>query len=728
MEKNGINELYPPQVKAVKSGLLEGENIVLAVPTASGKTLAAELAMTKKILEEGGKALYMVPLRALATEKYREFLKYTETGIKVAISTGDYDSSDPWLANYDIIVVTNEKADSLLRHRPTWMSRISIIVADEVHIINDSSRGPTLEMVLAKLKYVNPKAQIIALSATIRNAEEIAEWLGSKIIKSEWRPVPLKKGVYFRNRIIYDDGEIVEVSGNLSEPCQALVNQTLKEGGQVLIFTNTRENAKRQALRLATLTSKYLKKGERKELKALAEEILKTGETTRISEQLSTCVANGIAFHHAGLIYQHRKIIEDAFRDFKIKVICATPTLAAGVNLPARRVIIKSYYRYSGSFGSQPIPVLEYHQMAGRAGRPKYDDMGDAILIAKTRDEREFLFENYVKAPPEKIWSKLAAESALRSHILAAIATDFARTERGLMDFMAQTFYYHQYGGSIYIESIIRSILKFLEENEMIRIDENHLKATKIGIRVSQLYIDPLSAVYMMDGLEKRRKATEIAYLHLVATTPDMPKLFLRRGERRKLTEKALKIQDELLVEPPDPYINADEYDFFLASLKTALTLYDWINEMKEDDIIAKYRIGSGDIYSLASTAKWLIYSAAEISKLLKLRNHIKPLRQLMLRIQYGCKPELLEIVQLKGIGRIRARMLYNAGYRTIQDLKKTRIEDLLKIPTIGKETVKSIIEQIGRENEKVKVEEKRDEQKRIIEYFEKRSKVKNNG
>ena len=240
--------------------------MVLAVPTASGKTLIAELAMTKKIMERGGKALYLVPLRALAAEKYQEFLKYRKAGLKIAISTGDYDSKDTWLRRYDIIVVTNEKADSLIRNKPQWINEINILVADEIHMINDSHRGPTLEAVLAKLKQINPKLQIIALSATIRNAEEIAEWLNAKTIKSDWRPVPLKKGIYLKKRIIYEDEESIEVLGLIRNPCEAMTKQTLQEGGQILIFTNTRENAKRMALRLAPITSRYINKREKKTL------------------------------------------------------------------------------------------------------------------------------------------------------------------------------------------------------------------------------------------------------------------------------------------------------------------------------------------------------------------------------------------------------------------------------------------------------------------------------
>jgi len=175
---SGISELYPPQEEAIIAGALEGRNLILASPTASGKTLVAELCALKHIIEKDGKVLYLTPLRALASEKYQDFKRYTSVKklngrrVSIGISTGDYDSSDPWLGKFDIIITTNEKGDSLLRHRARWVDELSLIVADEVHLLNDAERGPTLEVVLARLMQMNPDAQLLALSATVKNAEE----------------------------------------------------------------------------------------------------------------------------------------------------------------------------------------------------------------------------------------------------------------------------------------------------------------------------------------------------------------------------------------------------------------------------------------------------------------------------------------------------------------------------------------------------------------------------
>lgn len=196
-----VSELRPAQKKAVKAGLLEGKNLLVCTPTASGKTLIAELAAMKAVFEKKGKAIYIVPLKALATEKYRDFTRKYGQAAKVALSIGDLDSADPYLADYDVIITTSEKLDSLLRHHAPWIVNVSTVIIDEIHLLNDPSRGPTLEIIITILKRLLKNVQIIGLSATIGNPEELAEWLGAKLVEDDWRPVKLRKGVYLDGKL-----------------------------------------------------------------------------------------------------------------------------------------------------------------------------------------------------------------------------------------------------------------------------------------------------------------------------------------------------------------------------------------------------------------------------------------------------------------------------------------------------------------------------------------------
>ena len=205
LAKLKITEFRPAQKKAIDSGLFEGKNLLVCTPTASGKTLIAEMAASKAILEGKGKAVYIVPLVALANEKAKDFRKRYGHLFKVALSVGDFDSSDPHLMDYDLIICTAEKLDSLIRHQAPWLRFVSVVIVDEVHLLNDVSRGPTLEILITLLKKILPQVQVIGLSATIGNPGELAKWLGAELVLDNWRPVPLHKGVYLDNTIEFDD-------------------------------------------------------------------------------------------------------------------------------------------------------------------------------------------------------------------------------------------------------------------------------------------------------------------------------------------------------------------------------------------------------------------------------------------------------------------------------------------------------------------------------------------
>ncbi len=207
--KAGISELYPPQAECVEKGILAGKNALVAIPTASGKTLIAEMAMHHTITN-GGKCLYIVPLKALASEKFEEF---GNKGVRVGIATGDFDRRDDMLGRNDIIVATSEKVDSLLRNNARWIADITLLVVDEIHMIDSQGRGPTLEMVIAKMRFRNPAMQIIGLSATIGNPDKLAGWLDAELVTSTWRPVDLRQGVFFNDCIHFRDRDPLCQSG-----------------------------------------------------------------------------------------------------------------------------------------------------------------------------------------------------------------------------------------------------------------------------------------------------------------------------------------------------------------------------------------------------------------------------------------------------------------------------------------------------------------------------------
>ncbi|GAA0544104.1 ATP-dependent DNA helicase [Halorubrum ejinorense] len=767
LEAEGVAELYPPQQSAVEAGVLDGESLVAAVPTASGKTLIAELAMLSSI-QRGGKALYIVPLRALASEKKTEFERWEDHGVTVGVSTGNYDSDGEWLASRDIIVATSEKVDSLIRNGAPWIDDLTCVVSDEVHLVDDSHRGPTLEVTLAKLRKVNPGLQTVALSATVGNADVIADWLDAELVESEWRPIELRTGVHFGNAINFDDGSQREVPVDRGEDQTAkLVGDALDteeggQGGSSLVFVNSRRNAESSARKLTDVTGARLTDGERDRLRDLADEIRGVSDT-ETSEDLADAVEKGSAFHHAGLASEHRSLVEDAFRDRLIKCISATPTLAAGVNTPARRVIVRDWRRYDGEFGGmKPLDVLEVHQMCGRAGRPGLDPYGEAVLLANDADTREELFERYLWAEAEPVRSKLAAEPALRTHVLATIASGFAATREGLLTFLDNTLYATQTDDEGRLAAVTDTVLEYLEVNGFVERERDggaeSLAATGIGHTVSRLYLDPMSAAEILDGLrtvadgadatpdaegdafvpadgadsdadepgfttytrgdaagtageddgEESEGAagsdspavTPLGLYHLVSRTPDTYELYLKSGDRETYTEVCYERETEFLGDVPSEYEEV-RFEDWLAALKTARLLEDWANEVDEDRITERYGVGPGDIRGKVDTAEWLLRAAETLARDVEGIDGdvVVRVREARKRLEYGVREELLDLAGVRNVGRKRARRLYEAGIESRADLREADKAVVLGALRGRERTAERILENAGRED-----------------------------
>jgi helicase len=701
LREEGIESLYPPQGEAVEAGVTQGESLVASVPTASGKTLIAQLAMLSAV-SRGGKALYIVPLRALASEKREEFAAFEEFGVSIGVSTGNYEDDGEWLAEKDIIVATSEKVDSLVRNGAPWIDDLDCVVSDEVHLVDDPNRGPTLEVTLAKLRRVNPNLQVVALSATVGNADVMAEWLDAHLVDSEWRPIDLRKGVHYGQALNFGDGSQQELHVKSSEkPTEAIVRDTLSDGGSTLVFVNSRRNAEGAAKRLANTTKGWLDDEEQTRLSELAEELRGVSDT-ETSEDLADCVEKGAAFHHAGCASEHRSIVEDAFRDRLIKVVCATPTLAAGVNTPSRRVVVRDWRRYSGEAGGmKPLSVLEVHQMMGRAGRPGRDPYGEALLLANSHDERDELFERYVWADPEPVESKLARDPSMRTHLLATVASGFADSRETLLEFLDQTLYATQYrrgsDGTDNLERIVESTLEYLEANDFIEEDDERLQATNLGHTVSRLYLDPMSAAQIIDGLEAASNPTALGLFHLVSRTPDMYELYLRSGDREEYTMLAYERESEFCGDLPSEF-EEERFDDWLSALKTARMLEDWAGEVDEDEITERYGVGPGDIRGKVDTAEWLLGAAESLASELDLAT-VPAVREARKRVQHGVGEELIDLAGVRGVGRKRARRLFDAGIETRADLREADKSVVLGALRGREKTAKNVLEAAGHQS-----------------------------
>ena len=482
---------------------------------------------------------------------------------------------------------------------------------------------------------------------------------------------------------------------------------TLKIGKQALIFANTKKSAEKTAEEI----SKKVKSGSEIS-NALAEQALNVlSRPTKQCERLALCLKKGIAFHHAGLTQEQKAIIEDNFRNGAIKIICSTPTLALGVDLPAYRAIIKDLQRYT-VHGLTWIPVLDYLQMSGRAGRPNYDTEGQAIAIALTNGEKEKIEERYLNGLPEEIYSKLAVEPVLRTYVLSLIAANFITTKKQLFDFFDRTFYAHQFKDLRRLHSTISKVIDMLEEWEFImrsgddfssanELADEKFKTTLIGKRVAELYIDPLTAYFVITCMRNAsdKKIDAFSFLQMISHTLEIrPLLKVGIREYDKVQEAMLEFSDFLLENEPSMY--EPEYEDFLNSVKTSLMFNHWINEQDEEFLLEEYNIRPGEFRVKLEIADWLLYAAEEIGRIMHYQYLLKEIVKLRLRLKYGVKEELLPLVRLENVGRVRARLLFKNRLRDIKDLKNADLTTLTQI--IGEKTALSVKRQLGQEQIKV--------------------------
>ena len=689
LKKEGYTELYPPQKDSIDSGLLDGENILVSAPTASGKTLIAIIAMLNYLSKNNGKIVYLSPLRALAAEKFSEFKKFESIDfgrkIKTQISTGDFESVDKGLEKSDVLILTNEKMDSIIRHGPDWIEDIGLVIADEVHLIGDQDRGQTLEVVLTKLKLLEKKPQILALSATITNVDELAEWLECNTVENEWRPVPLYEGVYDGNSVIMNDGREFEIEASIRGKPVDLGIESVKEGGQSLLFAETRTRSSSLAIKAADAILQSLKKKEKAELENISQKILESNEHTELVKTLATLIKKGVAFHHAGLNPNCRQTVETEFRNGRIKLLAATPTLAAGVNLPARRVVISSISRYNARVGAnRPISVLEYKQLCGRAGRPQYDNYGEAIIVGNYNSAE--LIDYYVNGEPEPIESKITDDKSLRIHVLSLIVTTPGIKKEEILDFFLQTL-----GGLQSTKPTIKfgidiAIKFLLTENFIINKGERYV-ATDFGKKVSKLYIDPLTATYFRDSIKliTPGRLHTFGFLHLISNCEEFfPKFSLRIKDHESLSIMLENYSSELIE-------SISEYD----CSRSLMALQSWITESSEISLSDSLKIESGDMHRMVQTADWLLYCLRELVKETEKPELHEELDRLRKRVIYGIREDLLELVKIKGIGRIRARKLYNHGIKTLDDLSKISVKKLAEIDKIGSTLANNIKSQL---------------------------------
>lgn len=658
-----IKEFNPAQKAVIESGYLEDKsNYIISIPTASGKTVLGILPALKTILN-GGKAIYAAPLLSIQNEKVKEFKAFEEHGIKV----GKHPS------NSDLSVMVFESFDALTRFSWNVLREVDTLIIDEFHMIGEYSRGPTLESAITRAKIINPSLRIIALSATLKNIDEIEQWLDGKTVEHNYRPVPLNKEVL--------DAEMFNTK-NKNDVIVKIVEKAIEDNSQALSFVSTRRFTESLATYVAKKIDKKTTKEQKQKFKQVADKLLEVPKKkgslpTTTCLKLAEAAEKGVVFHHAGLFNEQKEIIEDEFRKGNILMITATPSLMYGVNLPSKYVVIRDHTRWTSN-GPASIPVFDYEQMSGRAGRPQYDDVGYSYLVAKTMDEAFDLEARYVNGEIELTNSKLIDnKDAIYKQIIAQIASSLSKNLDDLNDFFGKTLYGFQMKNnpsmSMFAQDSLNweleSALEFLLQNGIIRATPEGLKTTDFGNLIAKSNYAVETAVKIKEYVSTMEKLNPAEMIYALTETPDLP-LISFKGRKSKDP-----VRDKL-----------SECGLFAVDIgnpeATAVSLIEWIDERNEYEIENAYNVYSASTRRSAYEASRLVKFAKNTLEVLGNYSNLKDMDYLSARLYYGVKEDIIPlVVGVKRLGRKRARLLM----KTFGDnLSEASEKELQKVEGIG--------------------------------------------
>ena len=665
-----IEEFNPAQKAVIESGYLEDKsNYIICIPTASGKTVLGVLPALKTILD-GGKAVYAAPLLSIQNEKVKEFKAFEDHGISV----GKHPASS------DLSVMVFESFDALTRFSWNTLRDVDTLIIDEFHMIGEFSRGPTLEAAITRAKIINPSMRIIALSPTLRNIEEIEGWLEGKCVEHDYRPVPLHKEVL--------DAEMFNTK-NKNDVIVKVLEKSIKDSSQALAFVSTRRFTESLATYVSKKIDKKINVKQRESFKEVAEKILdvpkrKGSLPTTTCLKLAESIEHGVAFHHAGLFNEQKEIIEDEFRNGNILMITATPSLMYGVNLPSKTVVIRDNTRWTAQ-GPQPIPVFDYEQMSGRAGRPQYDDVGYSYLIAKTMDEAMNLEAYYIDGEIELTNSKLVDnKDAILKQIIAQIASTLSKNLDELTEFFSKTLYGYQMANNpsmaMFAADSIRfeleNSLEFLLQNGIIRATPEGLKTTDFGSLIAKSNYSVETAVKIKEYISGITQINVNEFIYALCETPDVPLISFKGRKSKDPVREKLSEAGLFAVDIGNPEA-------------TAVSLMEWIDERNEYEIENRYSVYSASTRRSAYEASRLVKFAKDTSEVLGNYSNLKDFDILSARLYYGVKEDIIPlVVSVKRLGRKRARNLVKIFGN---DLSGVSENELQKVEGIGPKLAEKI-------------------------------------
>lgn len=685
--------LLPLQEKAIKSGLVSigGEdqppNLLISAPTSSGKSFCGEIAAIASLLRRK-KAVMLLPLKSIAEEKYNYFRKcYGKAGIKAIVVTGDHPENDNdfELGNFDLALAIYEKFNRLLTVNLDILQQIGLVVVDELQMMSDPHRGFELEIALCKIINSGYNPRIVALSAVVDDEAELADWLGCRIIKETVRPVDLLQGVvtdgYFHFRSFNSGREGREkfaLKCNADSLAESLIEFLRDDKSQKLVFLKSRRNTIEAAFRLAAAVNW----GETKT--TLAQ--LEGEEPSFLMRSLKQTLSRGVAFHNADLTPKQRQAIELGYRRGEIRVIFSTTTLAMGVNLPAKMVLLETMKYATGNFGGRPslmpITAAEFQNITGRAGRFGLDsgsNPGRAVVLADSDFEFEVLWSEYIDAKNREKLASALVNCNLTDIILDLIVSGFEGDPEKLRGVLANTLYCRQ--GQKIERAQLADIVEGLTSSGF--IGEN-LQPTRLGAATAESGISTRSCTHYLKLLDEKYPETLVGWLFLALSGSefDISRSGLTSLEyRQRVYERLLHQNFDAYISDIDAYadlkIGREPFDFRLAALsKSVFLLTEWAKGVPVERLEQRYQLHHGQIINLAEMAAWLLASVRRLILATGCGSGLPAyLESLSFNVQFGISPEMREI-HLVGAG-----ILNRADFKTLENNDVKSVDDLKKIP-----------------------------------------------
>jgi helicase len=694
-EKTQGKELLPLQSQAiVNHGLLEGKSLIICAPTSSGKTFCGEMAAVVNLFK-GKKAIFMVPLKAIAEEMYSDFVeKYAPLGIKVAVSTRDRQEFDRDIerGNFDLAVMIYEKFNQLLIKNLDILKVVNLLVVDELQMIADSTRGPVLELALIKIKNSGFMPQILGLSSVLNNADQLASWLGCHLLLEKSRPVELLRGVLLDGEFRFKKHNTSEEgseqlahsdSGENQDILFANIQQLLQQGEQVLVFLKSKKTCENCAL---IFTEQSRIPPAQETIRALSQL-----ENTSLKEMLIPCLQSGIAFHNADLTFDERKAVENGYLKGEIRAIFSTTTLSLGVNLPAKTVFIETQKfqlgDHSGKTVMLPVTWSEYENMSGRAGRfGLQPDFGRSVVIAQNSFQFDYLWEEYIEGREENVDSQLFKKEQ-DDVILDLAASGLAKT---LSQFKQATD--SSLGGRFipHLEETLEKKLNQLVDLDILFKKDECYHPTRLGSLLAFKGISLGTGLSIKKRLERSSDFDPFGWIYSVLDTKDGEEVYISVSfweQQSRIHESHLKERYANVTPPEEIRKLLDRKISFspgeIRLVKLSSLLCEWTGSTSTFDLEKKFLCRSGQIEQIAGRTSWLLDAACGLAKIMITdRKLVHFLRRLSLQVNFGVDESGIQLARLRvpGLGRDYIWRLVKSGFSNPKKIRETKIEKLEQI------------------------------------------------